>query len=1574
MKELKDPKRDDSFDAAAHDDDADQAAGTPPTAPGRVTRTALLSQLLADPGALAAKAHARGGAPPPKVPGAVAPAGLRGFMGALYRKPSGSNVVREDEAQDKIQRATRSSGMPLPDLLRRKLERSLGVDLGSVRLHTGSASADAAASVSALAYTVGQDIHFASGQFDPNSPRGQRLIAHEVAHTVQQQGAGTTEVSSGLTVSQPGERHEVEADRFADGFVQGVKAPVGAVAKGSVARAVVHRKGNPVQIIARKISGNEQAAKDALRKAGPNRGTVEAAIKQAFDKDEAAEIIKSVPPGAGEKPPEVKGKDAAKEKKPAKKAADGDAAGPGGKGGDSKAGGGKGGGKAEGGKAKGPSAKGPDDLNLDEISAEDLGLIHQELIEHEMWAQSGAVVGEAGSADRAAFIAQNVGAGAISGFTTGLIMGAGSAIVGQLAARYVPIPGVGAMIAGGFAAYGLITKDWGAFGDAMSAMGQGDSEYERLANTINGISEILSLVCDIANVIAGIIGAISAVMWLISIVTVGAASPLAATLSSIALAIVSVTGLIGNINDRVLAPMVLLFRALHAFTSDADPREIEAQAGDLQAGGSKIGGMFGSAAGGAAVGAAGKGVARAKHKLKTRKSGGGGGGAKGKASTKTVTSKGKKSGGAGKKSSSAGKKSSSAGKKSSSAGKKSSSAGKKSSSAGKKTAKTKQKVEEPDTKVKTDEPDVKGKTKTEAEVKADRDRQIAIENKVKWDRLSAKQKFQRGYNNLKTEFARHRAKLDLDAQQKQEDLDDPANARARKKAEIDEAAKFKKKRPRDDMYDDFRDKRKMIGEAKIKDRKRIADQHNEARTKARQKHVDATKRYNDKMRGLRDTTKAKHQKTLSNLDDQIGDVKAQRKARLAETADIKDTKQRIAARKKIREEYDGQVKELRGQRKKAVQDQRQEMKDLGESWTDGRKQLSDQWKQKSADLDARRKADFETHKERAGEADDMMRKYSDAERKALPEKMKKAREDADQYKEDNRWAGAKAEQDAKWGGRAGYKWGRYKDDAGNVESWGEWRKRQWDDSFFSKKSLKGDWDEFVGKWTGRTGDLHAKEPDGSAPTGYDRWAKKGRLRDAGKYGTGDPFASKQFTLLDKSLGLKKKTEKMTKGLVGIDAKTEEQKKKDKEKKEAEKDLWWFEKQAKAREEKKAAHKAKFAEDTQGIDTGQRDRPNPKYPDPPPFSPEELGKIKEGIVAHLAKKAEAEQAAADAAAKKSKAKGDTQGLTKTEAKADETMPAVAAHKAAVARKDKANQEQKGREASNTAAIGDYHQKKAGFAMLMTPLQAVAQFEWVGDAIDSPFLKKMGKDSAKLKKQLDAANEAMAAQKAGAPAREKKHDAQLGKVKDADAKNQQAKTDLDKGRADLAAVKAKSQQKEAEAGAAESQAKSQKQKHGGKADEGRQHYQKTAQGLIAWARAHRDARKAAYEVAGWKVDEGSPEPVEPGGGGGGAADAAGGAGPAPDAAGGGGAGPDAAGGDQQQQQQQPPQPDGDGGAGGAGGADAASGDSAGAGGADGGGGAGGAGPDSEGNGDDGGQGSSPDAGAGGAGGGAPDPEPD
>lgn len=85
--------------------------------------------------------------------------------------------------------ALRTPGRPLPPAERQFMEARFACDFGAVRVHGGGVAARAAQAVQARAYTVGRDIVFAAGEDDVASAGGRRLLAHELAHVVQQGAA-----------------------------------------------------------------------------------------------------------------------------------------------------------------------------------------------------------------------------------------------------------------------------------------------------------------------------------------------------------------------------------------------------------------------------------------------------------------------------------------------------------------------------------------------------------------------------------------------------------------------------------------------------------------------------------------------------------------------------------------------------------------------------------------------------------------------------------------------------------------------------------------------------------------------------------------------------------------------------------------------------------------------------------------------------------------------------------------------------------------------------------------------------------------------------------------------------------------------------------------------------------------------------------------------------------------------------------------------------------------------------------------------------------------------------------------
>ena len=105
----------------------------------------------------------------------------------LQRKAAKSSVV--STAPPSVHDVLRSPGRPLDSTTRSFMEPRFGRDFGDVRIHDNAAASESTHAVGARAYTVGPNIAFRDGEYRPAAASGRRLLAHELAHVVQQSHA-----------------------------------------------------------------------------------------------------------------------------------------------------------------------------------------------------------------------------------------------------------------------------------------------------------------------------------------------------------------------------------------------------------------------------------------------------------------------------------------------------------------------------------------------------------------------------------------------------------------------------------------------------------------------------------------------------------------------------------------------------------------------------------------------------------------------------------------------------------------------------------------------------------------------------------------------------------------------------------------------------------------------------------------------------------------------------------------------------------------------------------------------------------------------------------------------------------------------------------------------------------------------------------------------------------------------------------------------------------------------------------------------------------------------------------------
>jgi hypothetical protein len=126
---------------------------------------------------------------------------------------------------DAIERSidqARGGGQAMDHRTRAHMERTFGADFSGVRIHADTRADGLSQSLSARAFTTGRDVFFRQGEYNPGSLSGRELLAHELTHVVQQNGDG---IQREMTVSEPGDARELEADRMARAVIEQEHAP-----------------------------------------------------------------------------------------------------------------------------------------------------------------------------------------------------------------------------------------------------------------------------------------------------------------------------------------------------------------------------------------------------------------------------------------------------------------------------------------------------------------------------------------------------------------------------------------------------------------------------------------------------------------------------------------------------------------------------------------------------------------------------------------------------------------------------------------------------------------------------------------------------------------------------------------------------------------------------------------------------------------------------------------------------------------------------------------------------------------------------------------------------------------------------------------------------------------------------------------------------------------------------------------------------------------------------------------------------------------------------------------------------
>jgi hypothetical protein len=140
--------------------------------------------------------------------------------------------------------AVQSGGQALDSATRTQMEPHFGHDFGQVRVHTGEQAAESARTIDSQAYTVGSNIVFGAGRYAPDNRRGQQLLAHELAHVVQQAPGRATAPTSAreLPLGATGDPFEQAASQAAASLMS-TNAPVSGIGAGNLSgQTIVQRQ------------------------------------------------------------------------------------------------------------------------------------------------------------------------------------------------------------------------------------------------------------------------------------------------------------------------------------------------------------------------------------------------------------------------------------------------------------------------------------------------------------------------------------------------------------------------------------------------------------------------------------------------------------------------------------------------------------------------------------------------------------------------------------------------------------------------------------------------------------------------------------------------------------------------------------------------------------------------------------------------------------------------------------------------------------------------------------------------------------------------------------------------------------------------------------------------------------------------------------------------------------------------------------------------------------------------------------------------------------------------------------
>ncbi len=141
--------------------------------------------------------------------------GNRAVQRLVAQREGGEGDYKLDPSTAGRIKRERGGGQALDGAVQREMGQALGQNVSDVRVHTDAEADHLNRQLDARAFTVGRDVFFRDGDYNPHSSDGQELLAHELTHAVDQRAGVVQDGGDGTTVHAPDDAHEQRADDVA---------------------------------------------------------------------------------------------------------------------------------------------------------------------------------------------------------------------------------------------------------------------------------------------------------------------------------------------------------------------------------------------------------------------------------------------------------------------------------------------------------------------------------------------------------------------------------------------------------------------------------------------------------------------------------------------------------------------------------------------------------------------------------------------------------------------------------------------------------------------------------------------------------------------------------------------------------------------------------------------------------------------------------------------------------------------------------------------------------------------------------------------------------------------------------------------------------------------------------------------------------------------------------------------------------------------------------------------------------------------------------------------------------------